>query len=97
MPRLSETEIKELLNSLAGWGRDGDSLVRTLEFETFLKAVDFVHRVASIAEVLNHHPDIDIRYNKVTLKTTTHDEDNKLTGKDFELAKRINELCPPWK
>ncbi len=60
-------------------------------FEDFVRSMRFVNRVASRAESMNHHPDISIRYNKVRLALTTHDEGG-LTTKDFELARKINRL-----
>lgn len=76
-----------------GWKKQGKFLVRTYKFKTFMEAVGFLNIVATIAEELMHHPDISLEnYNQLTIKTTTH-KSGKLTGKDFELAERI-EMVP---
>ena len=61
------------------------------EFPDFIKAMEFVNKVAEAAESANHHPDIDIRYNKVTMALTSHDSGG-VTGRDVKMAKRINEI-----
>ena len=74
-----------------GWKTrpNGSAIVRTYTFPSFRAAVAFVHFVGELAEAMGHHPDIDIRYNKVTLELTTHDQDG-LTAKDFDLARAID-------
>jgi len=79
------------LKTVPHWSRRARTILRTFEFEGFLQAIDFVNRIARKAEKRNHHPDIDIRYNKVTLKLTTHDEGG-LTEKDFSLARQCDEV-----
>lgn len=91
IPLLSDIEIQRELGSLPGWGRRGNSLVRTCTFPTFPAAIDWVRRVAEVAEAMNHHPDIDIRYTKVTLALSTHDSGG-ITAKDITLARRIDAL-----
>jgi 4a-hydroxytetrahydrobiopterin dehydratase len=86
--RLSEAEVARRLAGLAGWERSGDEIRRTFAFADFKAALAFVNRVGEQAEAANHHPDIDIRYSKVTLALTTHDAGG-LTDRDFELAERI--------
>ena len=86
--RLTEDEIAKRLADVPGWTRDGDALRREQRFPTFLAGIEFVNRVASIAESLDHHPDITIEYTKVTLRVTTHDAGG-LTETDFALAARI--------
>jgi len=76
---------------LPEWSRKGSVITRTYEFRDFGTAMVFVTAVAKLADRANHHPDIDIRYNKVTLALTTHDEGG-LTEKDFELAGRFDQL-----
>ena len=71
------------------WELDGKEIGRTFEFESFPEAIDFVNEVAGIAEDAGHHPDINIHYLRVTLRLTTHSK-GALTGKDFELARRID-------
>jgi 4a-hydroxytetrahydrobiopterin dehydratase len=75
----------------AGWHEDGDALVRELEFESFPAAVAFVGRLAELAEQENHHPDIDIRYRRVTVRWSTHSAGG-VTDRDRELAVRTLEL-----
>ena len=73
------------------WSKRAQIISRTFKFEGFLKAIEFVNRVAKKAQKINHHPDIDIRFNKVTLKLTTHDEGG-LTKKDFSIARQSDEV-----
>ena len=75
----------------ADWIDSQGALERTFELPSFPEAIAFVNRVAEVAEEANHHPDIDIRYNKVTLTLSTHDQGG-LTSKDFDLAKKIDQL-----
>lgn len=90
MARLSEDEIAAQLEALGGWARRGDELVKTYKLPSFPAAVAFVTHVGFLAEAAAHHPDIDIRYNKVTLAVTTHDAGG-LTEKDFALAAAADE------
>ncbi len=90
MKRLSDAEIAERLTRLPGWERQGDEIRRTFSFADFKHAVAFVNRVAEHAEAMDHHPDIDIRYSKVTLTLSTHDAGG-LTARDFDLAGRAQE------
>jgi len=91
MPKLSDSEISSRLHSLPTWKIEADELVTTFVHKDFRAALDFVNKVAGFAEEANHHPDIDIRYNRVRLALTTHDQGG-LTGKDFDLAERITKL-----
>ena len=86
---LSDIEIQRDLGSLQGWSRKGDVLTRTYQFRNFAQAMEFVNRVASLAESANHHPDIDIRYSKVTLTLSTHDAGG-ITSNDVSLAREID-------
>jgi 4a-hydroxytetrahydrobiopterin dehydratase len=86
--RLSDLEIQRALGNLPGWARRGDVLTKTFSFSRFPDGIDFVDRVARQAEAANHHPDIDIRYTKVTLTLTTHDAGG-ITTNDLELAGAI--------
>jgi 4a-hydroxytetrahydrobiopterin dehydratase len=74
-----------------GWEREGETIKRTVERKDFVTALAFVNAVGELAEQANHHPDIDIRWNKVTLTLTTHSA-NALTDKDVDLATKINDL-----
>jgi 4a-hydroxytetrahydrobiopterin dehydratase len=80
------------MSTVARWQRKGQVIRRTFQFKDFPAAVRFVNAVARMAEKAWHHPDIDIRWNKVTLALTTHDEGG-LTKKDFELAAKFNRLA----
>jgi 4a-hydroxytetrahydrobiopterin dehydratase len=91
MARLSEDEIAAQLEALAGWARRGDEIVKTFKLPSFPAAVAFVTHVAFLAEAAAHHPDIDIRWNKVTLALTTHDAGG-LSAKDFALAAAADEV-----
>jgi 4a-hydroxytetrahydrobiopterin dehydratase len=86
--RLDEAEIARRLAGLAGWERRGEQIRRTFELADFRAALAFVNRVGELAEAMDHHPDIEIRYSRVTLALTTHDAGG-LTARDFELAARI--------
>ena len=91
---LSDIAIQRELGSLAGWSRRGDVLTRTYQFRNFTQAMEFVNRVAGLAESANHHPDIDIRYSKVTLALSTHDAGG-ITSNDIALARAIDEAQEP--
>lgn len=91
MALLGDEEISAALQRL-DWERDGDSLVRTVERKNFAEAMEFVNGVAQLAEGANHHPDIDIRWNKVTLRLSTHTEGG-ITEKDTQLAAGIDDLA----
>jgi 4a-hydroxytetrahydrobiopterin dehydratase len=91
MPKLTPTQIKASLGSVPKWKKKGSAISRTYEFKDFPAAVKFVNNVAKIAEKAWHHPDIDIRWNKVTLALTTHDAGG-LTEKDFELAAKFDKF-----
>ena len=85
MKKLSQEDIEARLAEFPEWAQNGDSLQRTFGFDDFEGAMSFVNRVAELAEQHQHHPDIMIRYSKVTLTLSTHDAKG-LTEKDFELA-----------
>lgn len=91
MSRLNEDAIAARLEALSGWSRKGDMIVKTFKLPGFPAAIAFVTHVAFLAEAANHHPDIDIRWNKVTLALSTHDAGG-LTDKDFDLAEKADEV-----
>jgi len=91
MAKLGTAQIKRALASTPDWRKKGSTISRTYQFKDFPAAVKFVNAVARIAEKAWHHPDIDIRWNKVTLSLTTHDAGG-LTSKDFVLAKKFDRL-----
>lgn len=85
MAALSAQEAQAYLSKLDGWQIEGGQLVKTFQFKSFPGSLEFVNRVGELAEQAGHHPDIDIRYNRVRLSLVTHDAGG-LTAKDFELA-----------
>ena len=89
--KLSDLEIQRALGSLPGWSRRGDTLTKTYTFEKFADGISFVNRVAKIADDMDHHPDIDIRYTKISLSLSTHDAGG-ITQSDLTLADRIEAL-----
>lgn len=91
MPRLSDKARSAFLASNHGWEIDGEQLSQTFALADFNEAMGFVTRVALLAEVADHHPDLDIRWNKVTVRLSTHSE-GALTAKDTDLARRIQGL-----
>jgi len=92
MPLLGEEEIEARLGELDGWRREGDAIVKEFKLDDFVGSVDFINRLAPVAEELNHHPDLQVSWNKVTVSITTHSEGG-LTQNDFGLAKRIDPLA----
>lgn len=74
------------------WALDGETISRTFEFDSFVDAIGFVNKVAIAAEVADHHPDIDIRWKKVTLALTTH-EFSGLTSRDIDAAAKADALA----
>jgi len=88
---LTEEEITEALAGLPDWARDGDSISATVQLADFREAMLFTGAVAYLAEAANHHPDILIRWNRVTLTLSTHSAGG-LTGADMNLAGRISAL-----
>lgn len=90
MMKLNAAQIKTALASVPDWKKRRSTIVRTFQFKDFPAAIKFVDKIAKIAEKAWHHPDIDIRWNKVTLTLTTHDADG-LTKKDFQLARQFDQ------
>jgi 4a-hydroxytetrahydrobiopterin dehydratase len=88
MARLSALAIKRDLARIKGWKQVGKTIQKQYTFANFKEAMFFVNSVAGLAEKAGHHPDITVNYNRVTLSLCTHDAGG-LTGKDFDLAKRI--------
>ena len=92
MPKLTATSVPTALRRVPRWKKQGRVITRTYEFKDFVAAMKFVNAVARLAENAWHHPDIDIRWNKVTLALTTHSEGG-LTKTDFHLAKQFDALA----
>jgi 4a-hydroxytetrahydrobiopterin dehydratase len=91
MTLLTEDEITSGLGRIRGWERSGDTITRTVVLGDFRDAMLYVGAVAHLAQAANHHPDITISWNKVTLTLSTHSAGG-LTAADFALAERINAL-----
>ncbi len=89
MARLSDEAVQAALSGLNGWKVSDGELEKNFTFGTFPDAVAFVTRVAALAEGAGHHPDIDIRYAKVTMRLSTHSEGG-ITERDVELARGID-------
>jgi 4a-hydroxytetrahydrobiopterin dehydratase len=89
MAKLSESEILAKMPTAKGWDRHGDMLVRSWQFPSFRRALEFVNQVAALAEKSDHHPDIVLSYRTVRLELSTHSEGG-LTDLDFNLLVEIN-------
>jgi 4a-hydroxytetrahydrobiopterin dehydratase len=100
MPPLAKEEIKARLKTLDGWEYDDGELERKYKFDDFTQSIEFVNRVADLAEAADHHPNISIKYNRVKLTLSTHSEGG-VTEKDFALIGEIDgvseatESAPP--
>ncbi len=91
MSKLSKEEWAIHAPHLTSWIYDHDSLIQVFECTSFLQSIAFVNRVAVLAEQANHHPDMWIRYRRVTVILTTHDEQG-VTLRDVALAEEIDQL-----
>ena len=91
MDLLTEEQIADRLAGLTGWERQDDSIVRVAKLADFKAAMLYVGAIAYLAEAANHHPDIDISWNKVTLTLSTHSAGG-LTSNDFAMAEQISAL-----
>ena len=89
--QLSDLELASALKELPGWSREGKSIARTFSFSKFADGIAFVQRIARVADEMDHHPDIDIRYTKVTCTLSTHDAGG-ITDADLTLAGTIEGL-----
>ena len=90
--RLTDEEVERQLVDLPLWSREGDAIVATIEAPDFQAAIRIVVEAAEVAEEMNHHPDIDIRWRTTTWLLTTHDAGG-LTQLDIEQAHRISEIA----
>lgn len=88
---LTEAEIQQQISVLSGWTVDGSNLKTTRTFKNFIQAIEFVNKLVEPSESAEHHPDIEISYNKVKILLTTHDAGG-LTQKDFDLAGVITQI-----
>ncbi|MBS0195533.1 MAG: 4a-hydroxytetrahydrobiopterin dehydratase [Planctomycetes bacterium] len=89
---MTDPQIEDALKGLSEWSLVGESIQRTYQFGDFIASMKFVNDVAQAAEASQHHPDILIRYSRVTLTLATHDAGG-ITEKDFALAKRADEFA----
>jgi 4a-hydroxytetrahydrobiopterin dehydratase len=92
MALLSEAEIDARIEKLPGWERSGGAIAKTFERGDFVGSVKFVEGLVEPAEAMNHHPDLEISWDKVTVTLSTHSEGG-LTAADFELASKIDALA----
>ena len=90
---LADPEIQQALQKLPGWKQNGKAIERMFQFSNFVQAMEFVNHIAEAAEAVNHHPDIHISYNKVTMVLVSHDSGG-VTQRDIRMAGKINELAP---
>jgi 4a-hydroxytetrahydrobiopterin dehydratase len=90
MPKLSQADLDKALRELPGWAVKDNAITKTFKHDSFAEAIVFVNAVAHLAELANHHPDIDIRYSNITARITTHDQGG-ITEKDVALARSIEE------
>ena len=88
MAKLSTEQITERLKALAGWAYKDNAISKMFKFKEYLHGIEFVQKVAEIAEAADHHPDITINYTRVTFSCSTHDAGG-VTEKDFKLAENI--------
>ncbi len=93
MTPLTAAEIDSRMRALPGWTLDGRAIHKTFRFPTFTAAIGFVDKVAAIADAADHHPDILIRYDRVTLTLSTHAA-HGLTERDFALAAEVETVAP---
>jgi 4a-hydroxytetrahydrobiopterin dehydratase len=91
MPRLSDDEVTSRLGELEGWERQGDAIVKSYKCNDFVGSVKLVDALTPVAEEMNHHPDLEISWDTVTVSITTHAQGG-LTENDFELAGKIDSL-----
>jgi 4a-hydroxytetrahydrobiopterin dehydratase len=89
--KLKPSEIPAYLKALKGWKKKGNQIYRYFEFPTFADSIKFTQKVAKLADKMDHHPDILIQYNWVTLTLSSHDVKG-LSKRDFKLAGQINKL-----
>jgi 4a-hydroxytetrahydrobiopterin dehydratase len=90
-PKLAPNQVKELSGQLSGWSTEGDRLKKTFTFKDFVTAMEFLNRVAEVAESEQHHPDFSVHYNKVDFLIWTHSVGD-LSENDFILAAKIDAL-----
>jgi 4a-hydroxytetrahydrobiopterin dehydratase len=90
--KLSDLEIRRALGSLPGWTRKGEALTKTYSFARFADGIRFVQQVAEVADKMNHHPDIDIRYTNIAFSLSSHDAGG-ITQRDLDLGTAIEKAA----
>ncbi|WP_327352121.1 4a-hydroxytetrahydrobiopterin dehydratase [Streptomyces sp. NBC_01304] len=91
---LSQKEIEDRLAELPGWSLDGDRIARSYRLGSHFAATAMVVHIAQVQEELDHHSDLSLGYNTVSLSVNTHSVGGAVTDKDFELARRVEEFAP---
>jgi 4a-hydroxytetrahydrobiopterin dehydratase len=91
MPVLTDAEIDDRLSRYEGWERRGDAIRKVFKFDDFRGSIDFITRITPVAEEMNHHPDLAVSWNSVTVSLSTHSQGG-VTDSDFELASEIDDL-----
>ncbi|MER5859585.1 4a-hydroxytetrahydrobiopterin dehydratase [Streptomyces sp. NPDC059688] len=91
---LSQKEIEDRLAELPGWSADGDRLTRSYRLGSHFAAAALVMHVAGIQDELDHHSDLTLGYNTVSLSVNTHSAGGAVTEKDFDLARRVEDIAP---
>ena len=86
----------ESLEEEFGWIKKDNKLQRVLEFKDFNESLDFINKLGIICESMNHHPQINWIYNKIKLTLSTHDEGNRITELDYQLANKIDEILKTY-
>jgi 4a-hydroxytetrahydrobiopterin dehydratase len=89
VPLLDDQDIRSRLDDLKGWTREGETIRKTFTLDSFPEAIAFVNRIADVSQNVEHHPDIDIRFDRVSCTLSTHSEGG-LTDKDFDLARKLD-------
>ncbi len=91
MTRLSESQIRERLKGLDGWNYNRNFVTKSFKFKTFMAGIRFVNDIAAIAERIEHHPDIHVRWTTIKLSVQSHDEGG-ITSRDFKLVTEIEKF-----
>lgn len=89
---LDDAAISEALANLDGWSRDGDSITRKYDLDSYAAGLSLASAIGMIADGFNHHPELVIGYKNVTVSFTTHDAGNKITVRDIDVATAVNTL-----
>lgn len=92
---IDSAALSHALSAMDGWTGDRHGITRVVELPSFLEAITVVDRVATEAEAMNHHPDIDIRWRTLTFHLVSHSEGNQVTDKDLTMARKIDTIVRP--